>query len=287
MKIIKEEKGSITLFVLIAMLFFVVYLVGMYMLSTNSESCQIAEITRIKEIYELGVQNIDDVYETIYNDLEHYVTYTINNIDESKEYYVHDITMSLANNTTKNVDTWEIYLKNDDVIDVNCDEANYDITEEKIKLWNTETNSEITAKSKISFNMKINTTKNNYIPIIETVNMKYSQKQNEIPIQIAIQETNSWTDSEFIYQMYEIKIKKIEDIEISGWKFNINMQPSSEIQSVWNANYTILNNKYTFENKDYNGSIQLDSEVVVGFIMRGSIKQVLEIKDIQVFEKEG
>ena len=65
MKILKEEKGSITLFVLIAMLFFVMYLVGMYMLSTNSESSLIQETARIKEIYEQGVNNIDDVYNTL------------------------------------------------------------------------------------------------------------------------------------------------------------------------------------------------------------------------------
>lgn len=67
MKILKEEKGSITLFVLLAMLFFVMFLVGMYMLSANSESSQTAEIARIKEIYEQDVDNIDDVYATLTN----------------------------------------------------------------------------------------------------------------------------------------------------------------------------------------------------------------------------
>lgn len=38
MKILKQENGSITLFVLITMLFFVMYLVGMYMLNANEES---------------------------------------------------------------------------------------------------------------------------------------------------------------------------------------------------------------------------------------------------------
>lgn len=65
MKILKEEKGSIVLFVLIAMLFFVMYLVGMYMLSANSESSITSETARIKEIYEQGVDNIDDVYNTL------------------------------------------------------------------------------------------------------------------------------------------------------------------------------------------------------------------------------
>lgn len=64
MKNIKEEKGSITLFVLISMLFFAMFLVAMYVLSANNESSQIAEVDRIKQIYEQGVNNIDDVYKT-------------------------------------------------------------------------------------------------------------------------------------------------------------------------------------------------------------------------------
>ena len=65
MKKRRNEKGSITLFVLIAMLFFTIYLVGMYILSTNSETSQIEEMAKIKEIYEQGVNNIDDVYATV------------------------------------------------------------------------------------------------------------------------------------------------------------------------------------------------------------------------------
>lgn len=65
MKILKNEKGSVTLFVLIAMLFFLMFMVGLYIMSANSESSQIAETARIKEIYEEGTNNIDDVYATL------------------------------------------------------------------------------------------------------------------------------------------------------------------------------------------------------------------------------
>ena len=65
MKILKNEKGSVTLFVLIAMLFFLMYMVGLYIMNANSESSQVAETARIKEIYEEGVNNIDDVYATL------------------------------------------------------------------------------------------------------------------------------------------------------------------------------------------------------------------------------
>lgn len=64
MRKLKDEKGSITLFVLISMLFFAMYIVGMYALSANTESSGIAEVAKIKEIYEQGVDNIDDVYKT-------------------------------------------------------------------------------------------------------------------------------------------------------------------------------------------------------------------------------
>ncbi len=65
MKILRNERGSVTLFVLIAMLFFLMYMVGLYIMSANSESSQIAETARIKEIYEEGTNNIDDVYATL------------------------------------------------------------------------------------------------------------------------------------------------------------------------------------------------------------------------------
>lgn len=64
MNILKNKKGSITLFVLVSMLFFVLFLAGMYMLSSSKEQTGISETSRIKEIYEKDVNNIDDVYAT-------------------------------------------------------------------------------------------------------------------------------------------------------------------------------------------------------------------------------
>lgn len=65
MKRLKQEKGSATLFVLLAMLFFVMYLVGMYIYSSNAEATQLEEMQVIKETYEQGVNDIDDIYETL------------------------------------------------------------------------------------------------------------------------------------------------------------------------------------------------------------------------------
>lgn len=67
MKNLKNEQGSVTLFVLIAMLFIIVYLVSLYIISSNSETETIAQTGRIKEIYEKNIDNIDSVYETLTN----------------------------------------------------------------------------------------------------------------------------------------------------------------------------------------------------------------------------
>lgn len=68
MDLLKQEKGSITLFVVISMLFFAMFLTGMYMLSATAESGVIEEQARIKEIYEQGVNDIDNVYATLDNE---------------------------------------------------------------------------------------------------------------------------------------------------------------------------------------------------------------------------
>ena len=60
----KEEKGAITLFVLISILFFVIVLVGLYINSSNKIQKQQAEIDKIQKTYE--TQNIDDVYNKVY-----------------------------------------------------------------------------------------------------------------------------------------------------------------------------------------------------------------------------
>lgn len=62
MRKVKQEKGGATLFVLIAMLFFSMYLIGMYLATANLEGTQVEETKVIKEIYEQGVNDIDNVY---------------------------------------------------------------------------------------------------------------------------------------------------------------------------------------------------------------------------------
>lgn len=65
MKIIRNQKGSVTLFTLITMLFVSMYLVTMYITHSNTEAGQVEEAKRIKEIYEENLENLDALYDKI------------------------------------------------------------------------------------------------------------------------------------------------------------------------------------------------------------------------------
>lgn len=56
----KYEKGSITLFVLISMMFFTIVLVGLYISTSNRIQKQDIEIRKIQKSYK--TQNINDIY---------------------------------------------------------------------------------------------------------------------------------------------------------------------------------------------------------------------------------
>ena len=59
---IKNERGSLTLFVAISMLFFMTFLLTLFISTTNQQKTQLEVTARIKEIYEQDVDNVDDVY---------------------------------------------------------------------------------------------------------------------------------------------------------------------------------------------------------------------------------
>lgn len=88
-KIICKENGSITLFVLISILFFLFVVFGMFMRSSNSNMAQTSEIDQIKEEYEKSVNNIDQIYnETLVQNLSNllqpgdYINYTYDTVTE-------------------------------------------------------------------------------------------------------------------------------------------------------------------------------------------------------------
>ena len=62
---IKQEKGSITLYVLISMIFFIVVILGIYLNSNSKTQKQNKEIQKIQKEYEK--ENINDVYQKAYD----------------------------------------------------------------------------------------------------------------------------------------------------------------------------------------------------------------------------
>ncbi len=63
----KEEKGAITLFVLISMLFFVIVLVGIYIGTSHRTQKQQNEIEKIQKEYE--TTDIDELYNMVYESI--------------------------------------------------------------------------------------------------------------------------------------------------------------------------------------------------------------------------
>ena len=73
--IIKNEKGSITLFILIAMIFFIMVLLGVFILMQNRQRSLGEEVEKVKENYGSNV-SLDDLYTQITGDTP-YVTETV------------------------------------------------------------------------------------------------------------------------------------------------------------------------------------------------------------------
>lgn len=59
----KQEKGAITLFVLIACLFFVLVLAGVYLFTLNKIQTQEQNLKQIQENYSREVTRVDEIYE--------------------------------------------------------------------------------------------------------------------------------------------------------------------------------------------------------------------------------
>ena len=58
----KNERGAITLFVLLACLFFVFILTGVYVYNLNKMQTQEQNIKQIQENYARDINNIDEIY---------------------------------------------------------------------------------------------------------------------------------------------------------------------------------------------------------------------------------
>ena len=65
--ILKNNSGSVTLFVLIAMIFFLIVCFFIYTSSNNKKVSQMRELEQLKKNYESPIDEIDDKYEDIVN----------------------------------------------------------------------------------------------------------------------------------------------------------------------------------------------------------------------------
>lgn len=65
---IKEQKGSITLFVLVSIMFFIVVLVGVYINSSYKIQEQEREIEKVQKSYEK--ENVNELYNRTYEKYE-------------------------------------------------------------------------------------------------------------------------------------------------------------------------------------------------------------------------
>ncbi len=90
-KFLGKEKGAITLFLLLAMLFFLIVLFSLFISTGNKSLSQTSEVDKIKDEYKKSVDNIDQIYnETLIENLSNilqlgdYVNYTY---DEKTEGY--------------------------------------------------------------------------------------------------------------------------------------------------------------------------------------------------------
>lgn len=62
---LKNEKGSITAFVLASILFFIVVFIGVYVNSSNKIQKQHKDIRKVQQSYD--IENVNELYEETYN----------------------------------------------------------------------------------------------------------------------------------------------------------------------------------------------------------------------------
>ena len=83
----KGEKGAITLFVLLACLFFVFTLAGVYISNLNKQQTQEQQLRQIQENYARNIDRIDEIYESLAKAMG--IKFHFGNIDEPPEAFMH------------------------------------------------------------------------------------------------------------------------------------------------------------------------------------------------------
>ncbi len=100
----KNQKGSVTLFVLISMIFFLIVLVSIYLSNVNREQAQVSEIKAIQDEYNVSTDEMKEEYENISNIDEAFkITYKLNGgtVSGNPSSYKEDDEDIILNNPTK------------------------------------------------------------------------------------------------------------------------------------------------------------------------------------------
>ena len=80
------EQGSITLFTLISIIFFLIIGIGIYINVSNKEVSQVSEIEKIKSEYQINKEQMDEKYEEIMDNVNQKVVITLKKVSDNSDY---------------------------------------------------------------------------------------------------------------------------------------------------------------------------------------------------------
>ena len=81
-----KEQGSITLFTLISLIFFLIIGIGIYINVSNNEVSQVAEIEKIKSEYQINKEQMNEKYEEVINTISKKVKITLTKASDNSDY---------------------------------------------------------------------------------------------------------------------------------------------------------------------------------------------------------
>lgn len=210
------------------------------------------------------------------NEEKYIVTYTIEGKWFNGGLYYYNIKMNILNNTNETLNGWKVSIAapQDSKLEGYFD-TNATIQNSNIIFENVEYNSQILPNQSIHFSFIISTTEENYKPgniVIngsEPINPEEpEQPEGEKKAQIEIDRTSGWQGEDgYIYQ-YTIKITNTGNLQINSWQFDIDIKDDSNIEQVWNANYSQSGTIVTFENSDYNAIISVNDSISFGIMIK-------------------
>lgn len=94
MKNFKNEKGSLALFVTIAMLFFMSFLLALFLSTSNEQKTQLAVTARIKQTYEKDLDNVEEIYKSFVGtdkDIPIYTSEQLKKVGTGENVYIAEV----------------------------------------------------------------------------------------------------------------------------------------------------------------------------------------------------